>query len=77
MVTEVKLAQFGMGMTEGTLVRWLKQVGDTVHAGEPLVEIEAAKAVEELLAPVSGVLTKVLVPEGEVAAVYSVIATID
>jgi pyruvate/2-oxoglutarate dehydrogenase complex dihydrolipoamide acyltransferase (E2) component len=77
MVTEVKLAQFGMGMSEGTPLCWLKKEGDTVREGEPIVEIEAAKAVEELLAPVSGVLTKILVPVGEATAVYSVIALIE
>jgi len=77
MTTEVKLAQFGMGMTEGTPVRWLKKEGDRVHEGESIVEIESSKAVEEIAAPISGVLTKILASEGETVPVYSVIALID
>jgi pyruvate/2-oxoglutarate dehydrogenase complex dihydrolipoamide acyltransferase (E2) component len=77
MTSEVKLAQFGMGMTEGTPLRWLKKEGDSVTEGEPIVEIEAAKAVVEVLAPTSGKLTKILAPEGETVPVYGVIALID
>lgn len=77
MVTEVKLAQFGMGMSEGTPLRWLKQEGDSVIEGETIVEVEAAKAVVEVVAPVSGVLTKILVKADETVPVYSVIALID
>lgn len=47
----------------GTIVRWLKQVGETVQAGEPVVEVETEKAVVEIEAPVAGVLIAVLVPE--------------
>lgn len=77
MATEVKLAQFGMGMSEGTPSRWLKQEGESVTEGETLVEVEAAKAVVEVVAPVSGTLTKILVQVDETVPVYSVLALID
>jgi pyruvate/2-oxoglutarate dehydrogenase complex dihydrolipoamide acyltransferase (E2) component len=77
MAHEVKLAQFGMGMSEGTPLRWLKKEGDMVREGEPIVEIEAAKAVVEVPSPASGKLTKILAAEGTTVPVYSVIALID
>ena len=74
---KVLLPQFGMGMQEGEIVRWLKQVGERVEAGEPLVEIEAAKTTVEVPAPGTGTLTQIVVPEGESADVRSHIATIE
>jgi pyruvate dehydrogenase E2 component (dihydrolipoamide acetyltransferase) len=76
MVTEVRLPQWGMGMQEGTVVRWLKRVGDEVEAGEPIAEVEAAKTTEELTAPVDGVLERVLVSEGETVPVQELLAVI-
>jgi len=66
-----------MGTTEGTIAKWLKAEGDTVTAGETLVEIETAKAMEEVPAPVSGVLQKILLAEGETAEVFTEIAVIE
>ena len=66
-----------MGIDEGTILKWLKAVGDTVKKGEPLVEIETAKATQEVEAPVSGTLLSILVPEGQSAAVDAEIAVID
>jgi pyruvate/2-oxoglutarate dehydrogenase complex dihydrolipoamide acyltransferase (E2) component len=77
MTTEVLLAQFGMGMTEATALRWLKRVGETVREGQALVEFEAAKAIVEVVAPASGVLAKILVREGDTVPVYGVLAHID
>lgn len=76
MVTEVRLPQWGMGMQEGTIVTWLKRVGDEVEAGEPIAEIEAAKTTEELTAPVDGVLQRVLVSEGRTVPVQELLAVI-
>jgi pyruvate/2-oxoglutarate dehydrogenase complex dihydrolipoamide acyltransferase (E2) component len=76
MATEVRLPQWGMGMQEGTILEWRKQVGDPVAEGEELVEVEAAKAIEALLAPAGGVLAKILVEVGEVVSVRTVIAII-
>ena len=74
---KVLLPQFGMGMQDGEIVRWLKAVGDAIEAGEPLVEVEAAKTTVEVPSPGSGTLTEILVPEGESADVRAHIATIE
>jgi len=69
MAVKVNFPKAGMGIDEGTVIRWLKAVGESVAKGEVLVEIETAKAVQEVQAPSSGTLTEILVAEGEVAAV--------
>jgi 3-oxoadipate enol-lactonase len=61
---DILMPKLGMTMTAGTVVRWLKQSGDTVTAGEPICEVETDKLNSELEAEVSGVLT-VLAEEGE------------
>jgi pyruvate/2-oxoglutarate dehydrogenase complex dihydrolipoamide acyltransferase (E2) component len=66
-----------MGIEEGTVARWLKDVGDVVRQGEPLVEIETAKAVQEIEAPASGRLSRILVAVGETAFVNTDLAIID
>jgi pyruvate/2-oxoglutarate dehydrogenase complex dihydrolipoamide acyltransferase (E2) component len=66
-----------MGMEEGTITRWLKAVGEKVEEGEPLVEIETAKVTQEMEAPVSGRLVKILLAEGATAAVNTEIAVIE
>jgi pyruvate/2-oxoglutarate dehydrogenase complex dihydrolipoamide acyltransferase (E2) component len=77
MSTRVVLPKWGMGIEEGTVVRWLKAVGERVQHGEPLVEIETAKATQEVESPVSGTLVEILLPEGQTAAVNTEIAVID
>ena len=77
MATEVNLPQWGMGMTEGTITRWLKAEGETVDFDEPLVEVETAKAEGEITAPVTGKLTKILVQEDETVPVQELLALID
>ena len=77
MTTRITLPKWGMGMEEGTVLRWLKAVGEKVQQGEPLVEIESAKATQEMEAPVSGKLVEILLPEGQTAAVNSEIAVIE
>lgn len=76
-MTEMRLPQFGMGMSEAQIVRWLKSEGETVEKGEPLVEVEAAKTSVEVPAPVSGVLSRIVAVEGVVVPVYEVLARID
>jgi pyruvate/2-oxoglutarate dehydrogenase complex dihydrolipoamide acyltransferase (E2) component len=66
-----------MGIDEATVVRWLKGVGDQVRQGEILVELETAKALQEVEAPVSGRLVSIVVREGQVAIVNSALAHID
>jgi len=74
--TSVHVPQWGMGIQECRIVRWLKQEGESVREDEPLAELETAKAERELEAPATGVLARVLVPAGEVVPVRSVIAII-
>ncbi|MGD9932453.1 MAG: dihydrolipoamide acetyltransferase family protein [Dehalococcoidia bacterium] len=74
MAIEVIMPQMGADMTEGTLVRWLKQVGDEVSRGEILAEIETDKATVELEAYEAGIVRKHVVPEGETVPVGQVIA---
>ena len=76
MATEIVLPQWSMGMADGTIVRWLKQEGEAVMEGEPLVEVEAAKVTSEVEAEVSGVLTRILVAEGETVPVRTALCVI-
>nr|WP_047167023.1 lipoyl domain-containing protein [Sphingomonas sp. Y57] len=73
---KVLLPQFGMGMQEAEIVRWIKAVGDSVEAGEPLLEIEAAKTTVEVPSPGAGTLTEILAQEGDTVEVRAHIATI-
>jgi pyruvate dehydrogenase E2 component (dihydrolipoamide acetyltransferase) len=66
MATEVKLPRLGQGMESGTIVRWLKAVGETVEKGEPLYELDTEKVTQEVEAEASGVLLEIAVAEGEV-----------
>ena len=77
MKVEVLLPQWGMGMSEGTVAAWLKKVGDRVEEDEPLAEIEAEKATQELEAPATGTLSEILVAEGEDAPVRTILAYIE
>ena len=76
MVKKIVLTKSGMGIEEGTVIRWRKAVGDAVNQGEVVVEVETAKAIQEIEAPASGRLTKILLAEGETAAVNSEIGEI-
>ena len=76
MPTNVLLPQWGMNMQEGTLLKWLKQEGDAVKEGEPLVEVETAKINSELEAPASGVVARILVSEGATVDVGTLLAII-
>ncbi|WP_286157551.1 biotin/lipoyl-containing protein, partial [Streptosporangium nondiastaticum] len=66
----------GESVTEGTVTRWLKQVGETVEADEPLLEVSTDKVDTEIPAPVSGVLLEIAVGEDEVAEVGAKLAVI-
>ena len=65
MAYEFKLEQIVAEMEYATVTRWLKRKGETVTAGEPLVEVEAEKANHELEAPVSGVIESIVAAEGD------------
>jgi 2-oxoglutarate dehydrogenase E2 component (dihydrolipoamide succinyltransferase) len=66
----------GESIAEGTIVRWIKKVGEAVDRDEPLFEISTDKVDAEIPAPAAGVLTEIKVKEGETVAVNSVVATI-
>jgi len=66
----------GESIAEGTIVRWIKKVGDSVDRDEPLFEISTDKVDAEIPSPAAGVLTAIAVKEGETVAVNSVVATI-
>ena len=73
---QVLLPQFGMGMTDGTVLTWHKSAGDRVKQGELLCDIEAAKAVVSVEAPADGVLAEVLVTTGANVPVNTPLATL-
>ncbi len=73
---EITMPMFGEVMEEGTIASWKKHVGDRVEKGEAIAEIEMDKAVMPLEASVSGVLAKIIVPQGESAAVNALLALI-
>ena len=77
MTVSVYLPKTGMGIQEGTIIKWLKNVGDRVEKGEMIVEVETVKATHEIEAPASGVLKEMLAAEGETIEVGSDIATIE
>ena len=76
MATMVYMEALSPTMEEGRLVKWLKQEGDPVKAGDTLAEVETDKAVMELIARADGVLRQVSVAEGETVPVGNVVATI-
>ena len=70
------MPQMGESIAEGTIVRWIKQVGDSVDRDEPLFEISTDKVDAEIPSPAAGVLTEIKVQAGETVAVNEVVATI-
>lgn len=76
MLVDVFLPKIGMAMQEGLITKWLKQQGETVAKGEPLLEVETEKVLETIEAPESGILAEVLYPEGQDVEVGTVIARI-
>ncbi|WP_421015676.1 biotin/lipoyl-containing protein, partial [Glutamicibacter creatinolyticus] len=74
--TEVTLPALGESVTEGTVTRWLKQVGDDVEVDEPLLEVSTDKVDTEVPSPVAGKLLEIRVNEDEEAEVGAVLAVI-
>ncbi|MER6784702.1 2-oxoglutarate dehydrogenase, E2 component, dihydrolipoamide succinyltransferase [Streptomyces sp. NPDC000658] len=74
--TDVVLPALGESVTEGTVTRWLKSVGDSVEADEPLLEVSTDKVDTEIPAPTSGVLLEITVGEDETAEVGAKLAVI-
>ncbi|WP_406078799.1 2-oxoglutarate dehydrogenase, E2 component, dihydrolipoamide succinyltransferase [Micromonospora sp. NBC_00858] len=74
--TAVKMPALGESVTEGTVTRWLKQVGDTIEVDEPLLEVSTDKVDTEIPSPVAGTVLEIKVPEDETAAVGADLAII-
>ena len=77
MPTNVFMPQMGESIAEGTIVRWVKKIGDHVDRDEPLFEISTDKVDAEIPSPAAGVLTEIRAKEGETVAVNTVVAIID
>jgi len=75
-MANVVMPQMGESIAEGTIVRWIKKVGDSVDRDEPLFEISTDKVDAEIPSPSAGVLTEIMVKEGETVPVNSVVAII-
>ena len=73
---DITMPQLGETVTEGTITRWLKQIGDRVEVDQPLFEVSTDKVDSEVPAPAAGYLSEIRVPEGETAAVGTVLAVI-
>src|SRR5438094_5700308 len=76
MATDVVMPQMGESIAEGTVVRWIKKVGDKVDRDEPLFEISTDKVDAEVPSPAAGVVSEIRVREGETVPVNSVVAVI-
>src|SRR4051812_32297245 len=73
---DVVMPQMGVSVSEGTVTKWLKNVGDTVAADEPLLEISTDKVDTEIPSPGRGVVSEIVVQEGETVDVGTVLARI-
>ncbi len=76
MASEIVMPKWGMSMQEGLILQWLKQEGDPVDKGEPLLEVETEKMTSVVEAPASGLLARILYPAGSRVPVAQVIALI-
>ncbi|MET7860338.1 2-oxo acid dehydrogenase subunit E2 [Streptomyces sp. NPDC005318] len=76
MAIPVTLPALGESVTEGTVTRWLKQIGDTVEVDEPLLEVSTDKVDTEIPSPVAGVLLEITVAEDETAEIGAALAVI-
>jgi len=74
--TDIVMPQMGESITEGTITKWLKKVGDSVQRDEPLFEISTDKVDAEIPSPVAGTLTEIKVQEGTTVGINSVVAVI-
>ena len=72
----VNMPKFGLIMTEGTIVEWYKQEGDHVTQGDPICQVETQKLMNDVEAPVSGTLTKIIAQADETVPIQEPIAEI-
>jgi pyruvate dehydrogenase E2 component (dihydrolipoamide acetyltransferase) len=77
MAIKVILPQLGESVLEGTVTKWLKQVGEKVKRDEALFEVSTDKVDTEIVAPADGILSQILVPEGQVAGIFTVVGIIE
>ena len=77
MIIEVNVPVFAESITEGTLLKWYKKVGESVARDETLVDIETDKVVLEVPAPQAGVLVEIIVQDGETVTTQQLLAKID
>lgn len=77
MKIKLKLAAVGMNMEEATIVKWLKQPGESFTKGEPIYEIETEKVTQEVEAPADGTMVEILVAEDEDAEVDQEVCIVD
>jgi len=71
------MPQMGESIAEGTLSKWLKKAGDEVKRDEPIFEISTDKVDAEIPAPAAGVISEIIVHEGETVAVQTVVARLE
>jgi len=76
MSTDVIMPQMGESVAEGTVTKWLKQIGDRIERDEPLFEISTDKVDVEIPSPAGGILLEILVPEGETVSINTVVGRI-
>ena len=76
MAEVIKMPKLGLSMQKGTIVKWLFKEGERVEKGEPLFEIETEKIVNEVESPISGILLKIYVHEGEVVPILTPLGVI-
>src|SRR5689334_15659199 len=75
-MADVTMPQLGETVTEGTITKWFKQVGDDVKADEPLFEVSTDKVDTEVPSPVAGTLSEIKAQEGDTVPVGAVIAVV-
>src|SRR5690606_36091742 len=75
-MADIRMPQLGETVTEGTITKWFKQVGETVAEDEVLFEVSTDKVDTEVPSPAAGVLTEILVSEGATVDVGTVIARV-
>src|SRR3954466_5033031 len=75
-MADITMPQLGETVTEGTITRWFKNVGDAVAEDEPIFEVSTDKVDSEVPSPIAGTITEILVPEGDTVDVGTVLARV-
>lgn len=76
MTEVIKMPKLGLSMQKGTIVKWLCEEGEQVEKGVPIVEIETEKIINEVEAPIEGILLKIYVQEGETVPILTPLGVI-